>query len=208
MNVPTIRKWLRPLTATATNSTREINHRAVNIVAKDVANGERDEFKYFCENIFVHTLKWEGGSKLHKVSGDSGGWTKYGIAYNKNRKLFNGLADFKDTTYEEAAQIAFVKYYKSIYAQLVPSSARLLYFDISFNMGSGRAIRYAQKCVGTKADGIIGDVTKRLLVNLKEPCLYKRRKSFYYWLVNRNSRMAKFLRGWMNRTESIYKQKY
>lgn len=175
---------------------------------------KQTEFEYFKESILPHTLVWEGvrdiskGGKLHKVKNDSGGWTLWGIAYNKNRRLFKNLADFKDTTYDEASKIAFDKYYMAIRADLVPEQSKLTYFDIAYNMGNSRAIKYAQKCIGTTSDGKIGNITRRLLPNLKEYCLYKRRKSFYYYLARRNSKMKKFLKGWLRRTESINNQKY
>ena len=37
----------------------------------------------------------EGGAKLSRKGGDSGGWTKYGISYNNN-KNFISLEDFKN----------------------------------------------------------------------------------------------------------------
>ena len=80
------------------------------------------EFEYFKENIFNRTLVWEGvknpkaGGNLHNVAGDSGGWTLWGIAYNHNKEMFKNFDDFRDTTYEEAAAIAYVKYYRAISA--------------------------------------------------------------------------------------------
>lgn len=163
------------------------------------------QFQWFKENIFKHTLRWEGGSKLHKVSGDSGGWTIYGIAFNKNKGLFKDLADFKDTTYDEAAAVAFIKYYLSAGADKVPESAALMYFDIAYNMGVSRAIKIAQKCVGATPDGIIGPITKSKLCLVDEECLYEERVKFYNYLIRKKRQLAKFFKGWMNRTNDIFK---
>ena len=169
-----------------------------------VANDYPSTFEDFKANIFKHTLKWEGAGKLHKVSGDSGGWTIWGIAYNYNEGLFSDLDDFKDTTYSEAAAIAFVKYYLAIKANKVPRKARLMYFDMAYNLGTMRAIKLMQQCIGSKPDGIIGIMTLRNINNLTEECLYEKRNTFYNYLVRRNIKFRKFIKGWLNRSTSIF----
>ena len=170
----------------------------------NIALSRPNEFNYFKNDIFRHTLKWEGGGKLHNVRGDSGGWTIWGVAYNFNNQLFSNLADFKDTTYNEAAAIAFVKYYLTVRANIVPNEARLMYFDIAYNMGNKQAIKLMQRCVGVKADGIIGVITESRMAYLTEQCLYDRRTKFYYSLARRKVRFQRFLKGWLNRTNDIF----
>lgn len=173
----------------------------------NIALQRPNEFAHFKEEIFKHTLKWEGGGKLHNVRGDSGGWTIWGVAYNHNKKLFNNLVDFKDTTYDEAAAIAFVKYYLAVRTNLVPIEARLMYFDIAYNMGNKQAIRMMQRCIGVDGDGIIGAVTESKMGTLTEECLFDRRTNFYNSLARRKVRFKRFLRGWLNRTNDIFKIK-
>lgn len=165
------------------------------------------QYKEFKE-MFKHTLKWEGGSKLHKVAGDSGGWTKYGVAYEKNKHLFTSIDDFFDTTYDEATLIAFSKYYLRIDTYMVPREARLMYFDMAYNMGTKRAVKYLQRCLGLKDDGIIGPITRSKMHLVTEECLYKKRNNFYYWLVNNKSWAGKFIKGWLRRSKAIYKVDY
>lgn len=166
------------------------------------------DFEYFKENIFNHTLKWEGNDNLHKVSGDSGGWTLWGIAYNYNSKLFRNFDDFKDTTYEEAAAIAFCKYYLPIKAHLLTNKhVALMYFDMAYNMGTSRAKKIIQKCAGVKADGIIGPKTLSRFEAVTVYCLYKERQGFYNRLVIKKQHLGKFLRGWINRLNYMFKQK-
>ena len=164
----------------------------------------RKAFLQFQRDIFKHTLRWEGGGKLHKVSGDSGGWTVWGIAYNYNKKIFKDLIDFKDTTYEEAAAIAFCKYYLTIKADKVPDDCKLMYFDMSYNLGSHRAIKIMQRCIGVTADGLIGPITMSKMIHLREQCLYERRNSFYNYLTRKNRKFLKFIKGWLNRSKAIY----
>lgn len=169
------------------------------------------EFEVFKEHFFNKTLIWEGvpnpktGGNLHKVSGDSGGYTLWGIAYNHNKELFKNFADFGDTTYEEAAAIAYIRYYKAINAFILPFEARLMYFDMAYNMGVSRAIKIMQECAGVKADGVIGPVTREKMQYVTELCLYQKRNTFYNNLVVKSNTLKKFLKGWLNRSTAIFK---
>jgi lysozyme family protein len=169
------------------------------------------EFDYFKEFIFNRTLVWEGvtnpkaGGKLHNVAGDSGGWTLWGIAYNHNTESFKNFDDFKDTTYEEAAAMAYTKYYRAINAFILPLEARLMYFDIAYNMGNSRAIKLMQGCAKVPQDGIIGPATREKMQYVTEECLYNARNTTYNNLVRANKVLAKFLKGWLNRSTAIFK---
>lgn len=167
-------------------------------------NDYPEEFKNF-KDMFKHTLEWEGGSKLHKIKGDSGGWTKYGIAYNKNEHLFESLEDFFDTTYDEAVLVAFSEYYLPIKTYLLPLEAQLMYFDMAYNLGTHRAIRYMQRCAGVKDDGIIGPITTSKMHLVREECLYNKRNNWYYYLARTKTWAKKFIKGWLNRSKSILK---
>jgi lysozyme family protein len=164
---------------------------------------KKEEFEVFKKEIFAVTLKWEGGGKLHNVAGDSGGWTIWGIALNKNGDLFKNFDDFKDTTYEEAAAVAYVRYYLAIQAFVLPKEARLMYFDTAYNMGTMRAIKIMQKCAGVSADGVIGPMTRLKMANVTEECLYKERNTFYNTLVRQNIKLQKFIKGWLNRSKAV-----
>lgn len=170
-----------------------------------------EEFEYFKEHVFNRTLVWEGvknpkaGGHLHNVPGDSGGWTLWGIAYNHNKEMFRNFDDFKDTTYEEAAAIAYTKYYRAICAFILPLEARLMYFDTAYNMGNMRAIKIMQKCAGVTQDGIIGPATREKMQFITEECLYRERVSAYNQLVKANYKLGKFLKGWLNRAAAIFK---
>ena len=169
------------------------------------------EFEYFKQSIFNQTLVWEGvkdikkGGKLHNVAGDSGGWTLWGIAYNHNTEMFKNFDDFKDTTYEEAAALAYTKYYRAINAFILPLNARLMYFDTAYNMGTMRAIKLMQKCAGVPTDGIIGPMTREKMQYVTEECLYNARNTFYNQLVKANYKLNKFLKGWLSRSTAIFK---
>lgn len=160
--------------------------------------------KKIFREFFKHTLRWEGGNKLHKVEGDSGGWTLYGVAYNKNKHLFKDLEDFKSMTYERASDIAYNEYYVPIQTDKLPIKSQLMYFDMAYNMGNSRAIKILQRCLGLKQDGVIGKITLSKIHLTDLDCLYKQRNSWYELLKTKTSWASKFYKGWMNRSKDIY----
>lgn len=169
----------------------------------DIANKNQTEFKFFLKNVFPVVMKWEGGGKLHNVSGDTGGNTIWGIAYNKNKEYFDSLADHADTTEEEAAAFAFANYYLKLSPENLKSNVKLLAFDIAYNMGVSRAIQYIQECAGVTADGIIGPNTKNNMNKITIDCLQNKRVA-YYNTLNKQAKFQKFYKGWMNRANDIY----
>lgn len=161
------------------------------------------EFEYFKKNVYSETLKLEGGSKLHKVSEDSGGWTKYGISYENNRHLFVDLEHFKSMSYDEASAIAYCLYYLPLKCDKLRLDVKLDVFDMSFNLGTTQTIRLVQRYYGLKEDGILGAKTLQKLLNIDSQTVYKIRVSFYYRLVKSKKKLNKFLSGWLNRAKYI-----
>lgn len=159
-----------------------------------------DRFK----EIFKSTLKWEGGDKLHNITGDSGGWTKYGIAYNYNKQHFSSLEEFKEMDFDKAAKIAYENYYLPLNLELVKPESQMMLFDIAFNAGVKRAIILAQRALNLTDDGIAGKLTKAALKYLDKTKLYNERVKFYNSLVKSNPSQNKFLKGWLNRSKAIF----
>lgn len=155
-----------------------------------------DRFK----EIFSHILKWEGGDKLHNVSGDTGGWTKYGIAYNFNKDHFSSLDEFKAMGFDTAAEITHQNYYKPLYIDLVQKESQAMFFDMAFNMGVKTAVKLAQRALGITDDGVIGNVTKSKLAFLCKKRLYDERVKYYHSIVANKPIQKKFLKGWLNRS--------
>lgn len=168
-----------------------------------------DDFKLFKSDFFPVLMKWEGGSKLHKVSNDPGGWTRYGIAWNLWAWQFDYDFDkFKTLTYGEACLLAFGNFYVPIKAYLLPRYVKLYYMDMAYNMGGKQAVKILQRCIGVKADGVFGKITESQVYKVKESCLKIRRENFYISLVERKETMRKFLKGWLNRSVSVFKYMY
>lgn len=158
-----------------------------------------EDFERF-KKFYQETLKWEGGDKLHNVSGDSGGWTKYGIAYNYNKQHFNSLEEFKKMTFDIASKITYENYYLPLNLELVKPESQAMLFDIAFNAGVKRAIILAQRALGLTDDGIAGKLTKAALKKLNKINLYNERIKFYNSIVKSNPSQSKFIKGWVNRS--------
>lgn len=171
----------------------------------EIADSDYLEFQYFLKNIFPVTIKLEGGDKLHKVSGDSGGWTLYGIAYNKNKDLFDNFKDFEDTNYKEAAAIAYCRYYLPVGAKVADTSVKLDIFDMAYNLGTVQTIKLVQRHLGLLQDGVLGPITLSRYKSLTPDIILKIRVAFYYRIVAANSVLSKFIKGWINRSNYIFK---
>ena len=71
----------------------------------------------------------------------------------------------KDLTLEDVAPIYKKNYWDKMKCDDLPSGLDLCVFDFGINAGPGRAAKYLQTLIGTKADGGIGPNT---LAKLKE----------------------------------------
>jgi lysozyme family protein len=99
---------------------------------------------------------------------------------------------------------AFANYYLKLSPSYLKSNAKLIAFDIAYNMGVGKAIQYIQECAGVTADGKIGPNTRSKMGNVTPDCLQQKRVA-YYNALNKQTKFQKFYKGWMNRANDIFK---
>ncbi len=150
-----------------------------------------------------------GVLNLHRVSGDTGGWTIGGVARNKHpawpgwRLVDKGerrlavLMPYLKAFYR-------VKFWDPVRANDLPPSLKIRIFLMAVVSGVGRTARLLQTAVGAKPDGIIGSKTLASVFALpvgrviERMCLAE--ILFYRDLANRYASKRKFLRGWINRS--------
>ena len=109
--------------------------------------------------------RWEGGWSNHPS--DPGGLTRYGITLKLLKGLridFNGdgVIDGKDLaamTESQAAMIYRRRFWDKARCDQLPRGLDLAVFDSAVNQGPARAVKFLQKAVGAKADGLIGPKT-------------------------------------------------
>ena len=146
------------------------------------------------------------GEVLTDDPDDPGGRTKYGIDARSNPGV-----DIARLTRQQAERMYLEEWRKSLASRL-PSPLSYAFFDAAVNMGERQAVRLLQRAVGVRADGIAGPITigavmaainagemGRVLVELRHA-----REKFYRDLAWTRPTMAKFLRGWLRRSERMH----
>ena len=157
-------------------------------------------------------LRWEGGFVDHPA--DPGGRTNKGVTqrtYNAWRTR-QGL-DSRDVKLIGDAEVHAI--YESGYwvpprCDLLGTPLDVVQFDTAVNMGPGRAVRFLQQAVGCGVDGDFGPATQRAVMACDGGDAVARycniREDFYRQIVARKPAQAVFLKGWMNRLNSLRKE--
>jgi lysozyme family protein len=154
-------------------------------------------------------LRWEGGFVDHPA--DPGGRTNKGVTqrtYNDWRAR-QGLAgqDVKHISDAEVHAIYESGYWLPPRCDLLASPLDLVQLDTAVNMGPGRAVRFLQRAVNCGVDGDFGPATQRAVMACdggEAVVTYcNLREDFYRQIVARKPSQAVFLKGWMNRLNSL-----
>lgn len=137
---------------------------------------------------------------------DPGGETKYGISKRSYPQL-----DIRNLTEEQAKEIYYRDWWDRYrYGGINDQALATKIFDMAVNLGARQAHKLLQRAANEvighqniAEDGIIGPQTlaavnsvdsKRLLSALRN-----HQSNYYRELARKNSSLAKFLRGWLNR---------
>ena len=107
-------------------------------------------------------LHHEGGYVNHPE--DPGGETNLCVTKRVYQE-WGGTKNMRDLTFDDVAPIYRKNYWDKMKCDDLPSGLDLCVFDFGINAGPGRAAKYLQTLIGTKADGGIGPNT---LAKLKE----------------------------------------
>jgi lysozyme family protein len=150
---------------------------------------------------FDFLLHWEG-TVFENDPADSGGATKYGI----DAAAHPGI-DIAAITARQASQLHCADYFKTA-AESLPYPLNYAYFDFAMNAGERAAARCAQQVLGVADDGIFGrrstaalrDFVARHGEGLFLVRFSNKRELHYRNLAATRTGLAKFLRGWLNRT--------
>lgn len=110
-------------------------------------------FKWAAEFV----LEAEGVMSDH--ADDPGGLTKFGIS-----QRWHPGVDVASLTGEGALEIYRAEYWERAGCDVMPESLALMVFDGAVNQGTPDAVRWVQRALDLKADGIAGPVTRGVLV--------------------------------------------
>lgn len=142
-------------------------------------------------------FEWEGG--YDNDPDDPGGETKFGI----DKRSHPG-EDIKNLTKERASEIYWKEYWQKNRCEELPANVGEVVMNIAVNAGSGRASKWLQQAVGATPDGVIGPKTiasaQQAGSGVAETLL-DRTEAHYRSIAK--GRLAKFLKGWLNRNNAL-----
>lgn len=148
---------------------------------------------------------------------DRGGATMVGVTIGtyrtycryKGRKVPT-VNDLKNITYKEWRDVVHTLYWSKWKADLIEDqNVANMIVDWVWASGQGIGIKRVQKILGVTADGIVGPKTLAA-VNAADPQVlftkvYNARAAHFNAIVKANPSQKKWLKGWMNRINYIYK---
>jgi lysozyme family protein len=131
---------------------------------------------------------------------DPGGLTKFGLSKRANPDL-----DIASLTHEQAVDVYFARYYAPPgFLKLSPEHAEPL-FDLSVHAGASQAIILAQRAVGQKEDGVLGQRTASAITG--SPTFRHdfavERIVFYTKVILARPTSMKYARGWTRRALAL-----
>ena len=157
-------------------------------------------------------LRWEGGFVDHPA--DPGGRTNKGVT----QRVYDGWRrrqgmphqDVKLISDAEVHAIYEMDYWLPPRCDLLRRPLDLVQFDTAVNMGVGRAVRFLQEAAGCGVDGDFGPGTQRAVAecDLGETIVKfcDIREAFYRRIVEKKPGQGVFLKGWMNRLNSLRRE--
>ncbi len=155
-------------------------------------------------------LRWEGG--FVDDPDDRGGRTNKGVTQStydswRSRKSLSSK-DVLHITDEEVADIYRTMYWKGARCDQLRDRLAFCHFDTAVNMGPRRAILILQRATGCEEDGDFGPGTKRACDRCDIEATiqtYTEIRATFYHMFAMKPGQDKFLKGWMNRLNSLRK---
>jgi lysozyme family protein len=90
---------------------------------------------------------------------------------------------------------------------MMPRHVDLVQFDTAVNMGPVRSVKILQTTLGCTPDGNFGSTTQQLAAGCDAASTVARyctaREGFYRSLAQKNPKLSKFLKGWLNRLNAL-----
>jgi lysozyme family protein len=157
-------------------------------------------------------LRWEGGFVDHPD--DPGGRTNKGVT----QRVYSAWLAARDAPARDVKLVSDAEIhaiYRDNYWRLagcgqLPSPLDMVHFDTAVNMGVNRAVRFLQGSVGCSVDGKFGPATRKAVTGCDRGSTVvaycDTREAFYRKLADARPQLAVFLRGWLNRLDSLRRE--
>ena len=144
---------------------------------------------------------------------DNGGATMVGITIGTYRSYcrYRGwktpsVQDLKNLPYKTWRDIVYTMYWNKWKADTINDQTTAnMVVDWVWHSGAA-TIKKVQALLNVTADGIVGPKTITALNNAKDinNKIYQSRKAYFEAIVKKNPSQKKWLKGWMNRLNSVY----
>ncbi len=152
------------------------------------------------DTAFTTMLRHEGDYSDHPA--DPGGKTRYGITEAVAREVgYRG--DMRELHIDLAKRIYKSRYWDAVRAEELPEAIRYAMFDAAVNSGPRQAIRWLQRAVWVKADGIIGPITLSAVRATDPQALLRRFLSQRLRFMTGLPTWPTFGRGWARRIADL-----
>ena len=152
------------------------------------------------DQAFAALLKHEGDYSDHPA--DPGGKTRYGITEAVAREVgYRG--DMRELPMDLAKRIYKDRYWDAVRAEELPEAIRYAVFDAAVNSGPRQAIRWLQRAVGAKDDGIVGPITLGAVRATDPQVLLRRMLSARLRFMTDLPTWPTFGRGWARRIADL-----
>jgi lysozyme family protein len=152
------------------------------------------------DQAFATLLKHEGGFSDHPA--DPGGKTRFGITEAVAREAgYRG--DMRELPVDLAKRIYKDRYWDAVRAEELPAEVRYAVFDAAVNSGPRQAIRWLQRAVGVRDDGVIGPITLSAVRAADPQALLRRMLSARLRFMTDLPTWPTFGRGWARRIADL-----
>lgn len=149
---------------------------------------------------FEWLMTWEG-TVYENDPDDAGGATKYGIDQRSHPRV-----NIRGLTLAQARDIYLDETWHHLDAEELPPGVGEVVCNIAVNCGKGKAVEWLQAAVKAKVDGWFGPETLRLSKAANAAMLCAAlldRTEQYYRGISKLRKNKKFLKGWLNRNDSL-----
>jgi lysozyme family protein len=157
---------------------------------------------YSFDQYFRWLLPWEG-TVYENVPGDPGGPTKYGIDQRSHPTV-----NIRALTEVKAKAIYRNDYWRAIAGDQLQTRTAWAVMDSAVNCGTKQAVRWLQRALNVEDDGRLGQVTLAAAAASPDgPVAMSvlRQRGDHYLALGKRPQFRKFLKGWLNRNESLRK---
>lgn len=163
--------------------------------------------------LVPHILKYEGG--FVNDPDDLGGATNKGVTFKtyKMYKRRKGLPEPSVTDLKRLTDAEFEDILKSLYwdscrgDDIESQSVADAIVDWAWHSGVSTAVKEVQKVLGVRADGVIGNITLAAINSYSPLPLFgqiqQARIAYLHRICNARPANNKFIRGWLNRVNSL-----